>query len=97
VKRASASGYRSSADDDIALNSAAKLFWSEAYQKFGQVAVALGEQLGDLVTTGQQEAWRREYLESRASTIYAGTSQIQRNIIAERGLQLRDKGNGGKP
>lgn len=33
-------------------------------------------------------AWRSEYLYSRASTIYGGTAEIQRNIIARRLLDL---------
>jgi alkylation response protein AidB-like acyl-CoA dehydrogenase len=32
--------------------------------------------------------WRREYLYSRAATIYGGTAEIQRNIIARRLLHL---------
>ncbi|MBD0323540.1 MAG: acyl-CoA dehydrogenase family protein, partial [Aldersonia sp.] len=32
--------------------------------------------------------WRTEYLYSRAATIYGGTAEIQRNIIARRLLQL---------
>ena len=32
--------------------------------------------------------WRSEYLYSRASTIYGGTAEIQRNIIARRLLDL---------
>lgn len=34
--------------------------------------------------------WRDEYLYSRAASIYGGTSEIQRNIIARRLLQLGD-------
>jgi alkylation response protein AidB-like acyl-CoA dehydrogenase len=34
------------------------------------------------------EVWRREYLFSRAATIYGGTAEVQRNIIARRLLQL---------
>jgi len=34
------------------------------------------------------EAWRSEYLYSRASTIYGGTLEVQRNIIARRLLGL---------
>jgi alkylation response protein AidB-like acyl-CoA dehydrogenase len=34
------------------------------------------------------EAWRTEYLYSRASTIYGGTGEVQRNIIARRLLDL---------
>jgi alkylation response protein AidB-like acyl-CoA dehydrogenase len=37
------------------------------------------------------ETWRGEYLYSRASTIYGGTAEVQRNIIARRLLEL---GNG---
>ncbi len=32
--------------------------------------------------------WRSEYLYSRAATIYGGTIEIQRNIIARRLLDL---------
>jgi alkylation response protein AidB-like acyl-CoA dehydrogenase len=32
--------------------------------------------------------WRSEYLYSRAATIYGGTAEVQRNIIARRLLQL---------
>jgi alkylation response protein AidB-like acyl-CoA dehydrogenase len=32
--------------------------------------------------------WRSEYLYSRAATIYGGTAEIQRNIIARRLLSL---------
>ena len=37
-----------------------------------------------------QERWRREYLYSRAASIYGGSSEIQRNIIARRLLDLGD-------
>ena len=34
--------------------------------------------------------WRAEYLYSRAATIYGGSSEIQRNIVARRLLGLGD-------
>ena len=34
--------------------------------------------------------WRRDYLYSRAATIYGGSAEIQRNIIARRLLELGD-------
>ncbi len=36
------------------------------------------------------QRWRSEYLYSRAATIYGGTAEIQRNIIARRLLDLGD-------
>jgi alkylation response protein AidB-like acyl-CoA dehydrogenase len=36
------------------------------------------------------ERWRAEYLYSRAATIYGGTAEIQRNIVARRLLDLGD-------
>jgi len=36
------------------------------------------------------ERWRAEYLYSRAASIYGGTTEIQRNIIARRLLDLGD-------
>jgi alkylation response protein AidB-like acyl-CoA dehydrogenase len=38
------------------------------------------------------EAWRSEYLYSRAATIYGGTAEVQRDIIARRLLDLGDAG-----
>jgi alkylation response protein AidB-like acyl-CoA dehydrogenase len=35
-----------------------------------------------------ESPWRAEYLYSRAATIYGGTAEIQRNIIARRLLGL---------
>ena len=38
----------------------------------------------------ESEQWRAEYLYSRAATIYGGSAEIQRNIIARRVLGLGD-------
>lgn len=53
------------------------------------VATALAS---DIVTGDDptSERWRAEYLYSRAATIYGGTAEIQRNIIARRLLDLGD-------
>jgi alkylation response protein AidB-like acyl-CoA dehydrogenase len=50
---------------------------------------ALGTEiaLGDDPTSG---LWRAEYLYARAATIYGGSAEIQRNIIARRLLELGD-------
>ncbi len=54
---------------------------------FDLVADGLAEQvvLGD---DDRSERWRAEHLYSRAATIYGGTAEIQRNIIARRLLDL---------
>jgi len=39
---------------------------------------------------GASERWRSEFLYSRAATIYGGSAEIQRNIIARRLLELGD-------
>jgi alkylation response protein AidB-like acyl-CoA dehydrogenase len=41
--------------------------------------------LGD---DGASERWRSEFLYSRAATIYGGSAEIQRNIVARRLLDL---------
>jgi alkylation response protein AidB-like acyl-CoA dehydrogenase len=69
-----------------------KLLWSELDQRVKDTAIELlGEQ--GLVPKGDSLAiddgyWQHELLWSRAATIYAGTSEIQRNIIAQRVLGL---------
>ena len=64
-----------------------KIFWSEMNQRLQQVAMeVLGPQaqLHDF----DDGRWVYGYLRSRGNTIEAGTSEIQRNIIAERVLGL---------
>ena len=65
-----------------------------------KVLVATGEQatydaarrlLPEAIATDDSlagEMWRTEYLYSRAATIYGGTAEVQRNIIARRLLDL---------
>jgi len=43
--------------------------------------------MGDDPVSGR---WRTEYLYSRAASIYGGSAEIQRNIIARRLLDLGD-------
>ena len=51
----------------------------------------VGAGLGDVVAVADDDSghrWRTEYLYSRAATIYGGSAEIQRNIIARRLLDL---------
>jgi alkylation response protein AidB-like acyl-CoA dehydrogenase len=64
-----------------------KIFWSEMYQRFVQAAMEI---LGDEAQLHDFEEgfWAHAYLRSRGNTIEAGTSEIQRNIVAQRVLGL---------
>ena len=42
----------------------------------------------DSRSSGGTTRWRTDYLYSRAATIYGGSAEIQRNIIARRLLDL---------
>ena len=69
-----------------------KVLWSElgrdAYLTGLELLGPYGEALDPDGFLRDPEEWRHGYWLSRASTIYAGTSEIQRNIIAERVLGL---------
>jgi alkylation response protein AidB-like acyl-CoA dehydrogenase len=61
-----------------------KLLMTEVEQAVGHAAVSIG---GSAVGGGD-DTWLRVYLYSRAQSVMGGTSQIQRNLIANRILEL---------
>jgi alkylation response protein AidB-like acyl-CoA dehydrogenase len=66
------------------LPSVAKLHWSESHQELLRLGLdVLGQRVGD----PEHQDWVRAFLFSRGETIYGGTSEIQRNVIAK-GLGL---------
>ncbi len=73
------------------LEAIGKLFWSESHQAFAELAMRVAGPGGLLRPTGAGypvSGWQDIFLGSRAGTIHSGTSEIQRNIIAERVLGL---------
>lgn len=68
---------------DSPISGILKLFGSEAVQSAAALALELGASDGEAPLDRFDE-----YLESMAATIYGGTSEVQRNIIAERILGL---------
>jgi len=70
--------------------SIAKLQWSEANQRLTKLALELlgpqAQLLGETAPLGGY--WQHQQLRSRGNTIEAGTSEILRNIVAERVLGL---------
>jgi alkylation response protein AidB-like acyl-CoA dehydrogenase len=69
-----------------------KLYWSELDQRMARIGTDLCGPFGVLrrqtARAIDKGRWGHRELQSRAVTIYAGTSEIQRNIIAERVLGL---------
>jgi len=68
-----------------------KLYWSEMSQRMHDTIMqVLGEhgQLGEGPYAVAQGRLSRSYLYYRAASIFAGTSEVQRNIIAQRVLGL---------
>jgi alkylation response protein AidB-like acyl-CoA dehydrogenase len=63
-------------------SSTVKLLLAKAEQTLGETALEL---LGDAGSAG---FWQERYLYSRAASVYGGTRQIQRSIIADRILAL---------
>lgn len=67
-----------------------KIQWASWRRALGELAMDVLGQEGEVAPV-DAEAWpllANLYLYSRADTIYGGTNQIQRNLIAERGLGL---------
>ncbi|HUC05020.1 MAG TPA: acyl-CoA dehydrogenase family protein [Acidimicrobiales bacterium] len=72
--------------------SALKLYWSEMSKRLHETAM---EVLGDAAPLWQgapdnpaDGTWQRSWLYYQASSIFAGTNEVQRNLVAERVLGL---------
>ena len=69
-----------------------KLWWSELNQRMQETAMSLEGSYGQLMRESpwavEGGRWQHHFMRSRANTIEAGTSEIQRNIIAERVLRM---------
>lgn len=70
--------------------SISKIYWATWHRELGELAMDVcgaGGMLADGAPYDLDD-WQRLFLFSRADTIYAGSNEIQRNIIAERVLGL---------
>jgi alkylation response protein AidB-like acyl-CoA dehydrogenase len=71
--------------------SLARLAWSEFHRRLGEIAIDIMGADGLVRPDGEWYAtsrWQNVFLSSRGDTIAAGTSEMQRNTIAERVLGL---------
>ncbi|QIE26822.1 Putative acyl-CoA dehydrogenase FadE17 (plasmid) [Caballeronia sp. SBC1] len=67
-----------------------KYYWSNWHRDLGQLAMDVLGPSANIVDTTDEKRTRLQgvFLFSRADTIYAGTNEIQLNIMAERGLGM---------
>ena len=67
-----------------------KLYWSSWHRNLGKLAMDVLGPDAELIESGPYELNKLQslFLFTRADTIYGGTNQIQRNLIAERALGM---------
>ena len=67
-----------------------KLYWSTWHRNLGKLAMDVLGPEGELLLDSSHKLGKLQslFLFTRADTIYGGTNQIQRNIIAERALKM---------
>jgi alkylation response protein AidB-like acyl-CoA dehydrogenase len=76
-------GGRAAGKDNVS-----KLLWANWHRELGEIAMDVQGKAGLALPGGDFDEWQRLYLFTRADTIYGGSNEIQRNIIAERVLGL---------
>jgi alkylation response protein AidB-like acyl-CoA dehydrogenase len=85
-------------DDDAGAaagkDSVSKLLWANWHRDLGELAMDIRGKAGMVLADDQFDEWQRLFLFSRADTIYGGSNEIQRNIIAERVLGLPREARG---
>lgn len=82
-------------DDELpGQDSVSKLLWASWHRDLGELAFDIRGKAGMTLADGEFDEWQRLFLFSRADTIYGGSNEIQRNIIAERVLGLPREARG---
>jgi alkylation response protein AidB-like acyl-CoA dehydrogenase len=75
-----------------------KLVWANWHRRLGEVAMQVRGPAGLLArasgTPYDLDEWQRLFLFSRADTIYGGSDEVQKNILAERVLGLPKEARG---
>ncbi|KKF02181.1 acyl-CoA dehydrogenase IpdE1 [Mycolicibacterium obuense] len=69
-------------------DSVSKLLWANWHRELGEIAMDVVGVAGLTLPEGEFSEWQRLFLFSRSDTIYGGSNELQRNIIAERVLGL---------
>ena len=70
-------------------SSIGKLYWSTWHRNLGELEMDVMGAAAEIVGPGYEvDPFQTSFLSSRAETIYAGSSEIQRNVIGERVLGL---------
>ncbi len=72
----------------VGKDNVSKLLWANWHRELGEIAMDIQGKAGLALAGGEFDEWQRLYLFTRADTIYGGSNEIQRNIIAERVLGL---------
>lgn len=68
--------------------SIAKPHWAESNQRLQELAVDIQGPYAQISDEGNRAYWQYGFIRSKANTIEGGTSEILRNIIAERVLEM---------
>jgi len=75
-------------------DSVSKLLWANWHRDLGELAMAVKAASGLVLEDDEFDEWQRLFLFSRADTIYGGSNEVQRNILAERVLGLPREARG---
>ena len=68
--------------------SVSKYAWSNWHRDLGELAMDVIGRESMVLRDGEFDEWQRLYLFTRSDTIYGGSNEIQRNIIAKMVLGL---------
>jgi alkylation response protein AidB-like acyl-CoA dehydrogenase len=71
-----------------------KLLWANWHRDLGELAMDIRGRAGLVLVGNEFDEWQRLFLFSRADTIYGGSNEVQRNVIAERVLGLPREARG---